>query len=141
MIKSKSNINENCSAGPVDDNNIFLWNAKIFGPKDTPFEGGVFELQIFFPDEFPMVPPIVKCLTKIFHPNFNDLGQVCISILSTDWAPSLTISKILLSISSLLASPNPFDHLNPCAANLYLFNRDEYTKTVRFYTDNYATIT
>jgi ubiquitin-protein ligase len=124
--KIKSDVNENCTAGPIDDNNIFLWNAKIFGQKGTSFEDGVFDLRISFPDDFPSSPPNVTMLTKMFHPNFND------------WIPSLSVSNILISICSLLLNPNPFECLNTLASKMFLYNREQYEQTVKYFTENYA---
>jgi ubiquitin-protein ligase len=53
------------------ENNIYHWYAKIIGPKDTPFENGVFELDFTLPTEYPNKPPTIKFLTKVFHPNVH----------------------------------------------------------------------
>ena len=89
----------NCSAGPVKEN-LFKWQATIMGPTDSPFEGGIFFLEINFPSQYPFKPP--KCIftTKIYHPNINSKGGICLDILGNNWSPALTISKVLLSICS-----------------------------------------
>ena len=91
----------NCSAGPVGED-IFKWQATIMGPGESPYEGGVFYLDICFPEDYPYKPPRVTFTTRIYHPNVNSQGGICLDILKEQWSPALTISKVLLSICSLL---------------------------------------
>jgi len=127
----------NCSAGPLDVN-LFHWQGTIMGPPDTSYFGGVFFLDITFPSDYPFKPPKIKFITKIYHPNINKDGGICLDILKTKWSPALTINKVLLSISSLLTDPNPDDPLVPDIAKLYLKNRDKYNKNARELTIRYA---
>jgi len=117
----------------IIEDNIFNWESIIIGPEKTPYENGVFKLSINFSDTYPFKPPKVKFLTKIYHPNINKYGSICLDILNKNWSPALTISKLLLSISSLLSDPNPDDPLDVKAAELYLNNREEFNKTARSY--------
>ncbi len=117
---------------------IYQWKAIICGPSDTPYEGGVFKLNIDLPNEYPCRPPKVKFLTRVFHPNINPNGEICLDILRDKWSPALTISKVLLSITSLLVDPNPNDPLVPEIANLYKNNPDAYKATAREWTERYA---
>ena len=127
----------NCSAGPVEDN-IFNWKAQMYGPEGTPYEGGIFNLDIFFPTEYPWKPPMVKFVTKVYHPNINSSGSICLDILKTKWSPALTITKVLLSICSLLNEPNPDDPLVPDIANEYKDNRTKFIDTAKSWTTAYA---
>lgn len=127
----------NCSAGPVN-NNIDQWQATIFGPDDSPFSGGVFYLDISFPKDYPFKPPKVTFTTKIYHPNVNRNGAICLDILKNEWTPALTIGKVLLSICSLLTDPNPDDPLDPEVARLYKSNYEEYVRVARDWTRTYA---
>jgi ubiquitin-conjugating enzyme E2 D len=124
----------NCSAGP-EDTDLFKWKATIVGPEDTPYHGGIFNLSILFPPDYPFKPPKIKFTTKILHPNINGSGNICLDILQgRQWSPALTISKVLLSISSLLSDPNPDDPLDVRAANIYNEDRDKFFEMARAYT-------
>lgn len=122
-----------CSAGPTGDN-MFQWQATIMGPGDSPYAGGVFFLSITFPTDYPFKPPKVSFSTKIYHPNINSNGSICLDILRDQWSPALTISKVLLSICSMLTDPNPDDPLVPEIANLYKTDRQRYESTAREWT-------
>tara|TARA_B100000123_G_scaffold269728_1_gene246355 strand:+ start:3820 stop:4272 length:453 start_codon:yes stop_codon:yes gene_type:complete len=128
----------NCSAGPVDLNNLFEWSATILGPSDSPYAGGVFRLNIIFGDRYPFKPPKVKFTTRIFHPNINSHGSICLDVLNVNWSPALTITKLLLSISSLLTDPNPNDPLVKSIADMYINQKDEYNNKAREFTLRYA---
>ena len=127
----------NCSAGPVGDD-IFHWQATIIGPEDSPYHQGVFTINIHFPADYPYKAPRVTFSTKIYHPNINSSGGICLDILKDQWSPALTISKVLLSICSLLNDPNPDDPLVPEIADQYKNNRAIYEVTAREYTALYA---
>lgn len=127
----------NCSAGPVNDD-MFHWQATIMGPGDSPFQGGVFFLSIHFPADYPFKPPKITFTTKIFHPNINSNGAICLDILRSQWSPALTISKVLLSICSLLCDPNPDDPLVPDIARTYKTDKEKYNATARQWTQKYA---
>jgi ubiquitin-conjugating enzyme E2 D/E len=117
---------------------MFTWQATIMGPGESPYQGGVFFLQIKFPTDYPFKPPRIQFNTKIYHPNINSNGGICLDILKDQWSPALTISKVLLSICSLLTDPNPNDPLVPEIAQLYKTNKAEYEKTAREWTRKYA---
>lgn len=78
--------------------------------------GGVFQLELFLPDDYPMCPPRIRFLTRIYHPNIDRLGRICLDVLKTNWSPALQIRTILLSIQALLGAPNPEDPLNEAVA-------------------------
>jgi len=129
----------NTSAGPVNDNDMFNWKATIMGPEDSSYAGGLFFLNIHFPTDYPFKPPKVQFTTKIFHPNINSNGGICLDILKDQWSPALTISKVLLSICSLLTDPNPDDPLVPEIAQMYKKSRGKFDETARQWTAKYAT--
>jgi ubiquitin-conjugating enzyme E2 D/E len=130
---------DNCSAGPENPSDLYKWVATIVGPSDSPYQGGLFFLQVHFTPDYPFKPPKVRFTTKIYHPNINNEGGICLDILKDQWAPSLTVGKILLSISSLLTDPNPDDPLVPEIAQLYKSNRQAYEEMARSWTNQYAT--
>ncbi|KAJ3764059.1 ubiquitin-conjugating enzyme/RWD-like protein [Lentinula raphanica] len=131
-----------CSAGPVQGadraDGMFHWQATIMGPSDSPYAGGVFFLSIHFPTDYPFKPPKVSFTTKIYHPNINANGSICLDILRDQWSPALTISKVLLSICSMLTDPNPDDPLVPDIAHLYKTDRERYEATAREWTRKYV---
>ncbi|RMY39132.1 hypothetical protein D0865_12911 [Hortaea werneckii] len=148
-----------CSAGPIGDD-LFHWQATIMGPGDSPYSGGVFFLAIHFPTDYPFKPPKVNFTTRIYHPNINSNGSICLDILRDQWSPALTISKgkkhahyeargrpftdgvflfiVLLSICSMLTDPNPDDPLVPEIAHVYKTDRSRYEATAREWTRKYA---
>ena len=127
----------NCSAGPIDDK-LVNWEATIIGPSESPYAGGLFKLSIHFGEKYPFKPPKIKFITNIFHPNIDAYGNICLDILNVNWSPALTITKLLLSISSLLTDPNPSDPLSKIAADLYLKDINEFNRKAREYTLLYA---
>lgn len=126
----------NCSAGPTDD--IYVWDASIMGPEDSPYYGGIFKLKINFPIDYPFKPPKIQFCTKIFHPNISPSGSICLDILKTKWSPALTIAKVLLSISSLLTDPNPEDPLVPDIADVLRNDKEKFEEMARSWTQVYA---
>ena len=123
---------------PKNDNDLTEWTAIIIGPKDSLYDGGKFELNIKFTIDYPFKPPHMKFITPVFHPNVNAKGDICLDILKQQWSPALTISKVLLSVSSLLTDPNPDDPLNGNAAALYKSDKKTYDATVKDYVKKYA---
>ena len=135
LLELKNNPPANCSAGLVDDD-IFHWMATIIGPEGSPYEGGIFNLRIDFPQDYPFKPPYIVFLSKIYHCNINSSGNICLDILKEQWSPALTISKVLLSICSLMDDQNPNDPLNIDAAKLFIDDREkfiQYAKEVTFF--------
>ncbi|XP_068688650.1 ubiquitin-conjugating enzyme E2 E1-like [Montipora foliosa] len=128
----------NCSAGPKGDN-LYEWNSTILGPPGSVYEGGVFFLDIHFPTDYPFKPPKVTFRTRIYHCNVNSQGVICLDILKDNWSPALTISKVLLSVCSLLTDCNPADPLVGSIATHFLSNREDHDKQAREWTRRYAT--
>ena len=128
----------NCSAGPIDDN-LNHWQATIMGPENSPYEGGVFYLSIEFPKDYPFKPPKIRFLTKIYHCNISSSGSICLDILKEQWSPALTISKVLLSICSLMDDPNPDDPLVTDIADLLNSDKEKHDENAKLYTLRFAT--
>jgi ubiquitin-protein ligase len=93
--------------------------SQLYDPKNAKthsITGGVFNLELFLPDDYPMTPPRIRFLTRIYHPNIDRLGRICLDVLKNNWSPALQIRTILLSIQALLGAPNPEDPLNEAVA-------------------------
>ena len=129
---------DNCSAGPTDENDLFNWRATIMGPEGSPYHGGIFNLSINIPPDYPFKAPKIVFTTKIYHCNVNSNGSICLDILKDNWSPALTISKALLSICSLMDDPNPNDPLMPEIADLFKKDRITHDETARAWTRRYA---
>lgn len=125
---------ENCSAGPINDNDLFQWRATVLGPEGSPYQGGIFFLKISLPADYPFKAPHISFITKIYHCNVNTNGSICLDILKDNWSPALTISKALLSICSLMDDPNPNDPLVPEIATLFVQDRAKHDQNARDYT-------
>lgn len=123
----------NCS-----EDNISQWSTIIKGPKDTAYEEGVYELEIKFPVNYPFVPPKIKFITQMYHPNISKDGSICLDILKDQWSPALSVSKVLLSICALLSDPNPNDPLSGDVAKVYNKNRELFETTVKEYIQKYC---
>ncbi|KAL5383703.1 Ubiquitin-conjugating enzyme E2 7 [Paraphaeosphaeria sporulosa] len=139
-----SNPPDGITAGPVTEDDMFVWEALIQGPEDTPFEGGVFPAELKFPKDYPLAPPKMKFLVEMWHPNVYPNGEVCISILhppgddphhyeqaSERWSPIQSVEKILISVMSMLAEPNDESPANVDAARMWREKRVEYERIVR----------
>lgn len=113
-------------------------NVTINGAKDTPYEGGIFELRMLLTNSYPMDPPKIFFQTKIFHPNIDDRGKICLDILKDKWTPAINIVKVVISILALMSEPNPSDPLNNKAADLWINDKEEAIRIAKEYVMLYA---
>ncbi|EGB06171.1 hypothetical protein AURANDRAFT_16391, partial [Aureococcus anophagefferens] len=103
---------------PSEDN-LMDWRAWVRGPEGTPFERGVFELEIKACGQYPLAPPTVRMVTPIFHPNIHGVsGEICLDILKQEWSPAWTLASACTAIRALLSAPNPDSPLNCDAGNV-----------------------
>jgi ubiquitin-protein ligase len=123
----------NCSAGPIADD-LYKWQATIMGPEGSPYYGGIFFLNIDFPADYPFTCPRIVFKTPIYHCNINANGSICLDILKDKWSPALTISKVLLSICSLMDDPNPNDPLVTEIADLLKNDKKRHDENARRFT-------
>ncbi|KDN39539.1 putative ubiquitin-conjugating enzyme E2 [Tilletiaria anomala UBC 951] len=105
-------------ATPHEDN-LRYFDVVMDGPSQSPFEGGKFKLELYLAEDYPLSPPKVRFLTKLYHPNIDKLGRICLDILKDKWSPALQIRTVLLSIQALLSAPNPDDPLANDVAEHY----------------------
>eukprot|EP00477_Mikrocytos_mackini_P001332 GAHX01001429.1.p1 GENE.GAHX01001429.1~~GAHX01001429.1.p1 ORF type:complete len:153 (+),score=17.38 GAHX01001429.1:105-563(+) len=114
----------------------------IEGPSNTPYQDGIFKLLITIPKRYPFEPPLVKFETRIFHPNIDTEGRICLDILKMapngSWTPALNIVSTLLSIQVLLSNPNPEDGVGQESSSLYLKNKKLFDKKAKEITEKYA---
>ncbi|KAM9969859.1 hypothetical protein ACTFIR_001696 [Dictyostelium discoideum] len=122
----------------LDENNIVAWKIIMQGPQQSPYHKGLFALSVNFPDNYPMSAPKIRFLTKIYHCNINNDGNICLDILKDMWSPALTISKVMLSISNLLVTPNPHDPLDVVKAGVYRDDINNYNKNCEEWCERYA---
>lgn len=113
--------------------------GKITGPPDTPYEGGIFNLEIKIPQNYPFNPPKMRFTTKIWHPNISSVtGAICLDILQDQWAAALTIRTVLLSLQALLAAAEPDDPQDAVVAKQYKENHELFVQTAKHWTSVYA---
>ncbi|GKV28948.1 hypothetical protein SLEP1_g37932 [Rubroshorea leprosula] len=122
----------------VNDDDFSIIYADIEGPAGTPYENGVFRMKLLLSHDFPHSPPKGYFLTKIFHPNIANNGEICVNTLKKDWNPSLGLRHVLIVVRCLLIEPFPESALNEQAGKMLLENYDEYARHARLYTGIHA---
>ncbi|KAK8858501.1 hypothetical protein IAR55_002728 [Kwoniella newhampshirensis] len=122
-----------------NESNIFQWKATLPGPAGSAYEGGVFEIDIKVPEDYPFSPPQLRFVTKVYHCNVANTGAICLDLLKHAWSPALSLYKVILSLSSLLTDPNPADPLVPAIAQEYRHNRKKHDATAREWVKKFAT--
>ena len=147
LAKQLKELNKNpvegFSAGLKDLDNLLVWTVVIMGPAGTPYEGGFFKALLTFPADYPHSPPKLAFTSEVWHPNVALDGSVCISILHEPgedrwgyerpeerWLPVHTVETILLSVISMLASPNPESPANVEAAREFRQQPELFRKRV-----------
>ncbi|KCV69213.1 ubiquitin-conjugating enzyme E2 G1 [Fonticula alba] len=134
---------EGFSAGLADDSDLYEWDVTVMGPPDTYYEGGLFRARLSFPRDYPDKPPVLRFKSEMYHPNVYPNGLVCISILhapgedengyedaSERWNPVQNIRTVMLSVISMMSSPNDESPANVDAAKEWRDNRDSFRRRV-----------
>eukprot|EP00919_Chromeraceae_sp_WS-2016_P001830 GHVR01004415.1.p1 GENE.GHVR01004415.1~~GHVR01004415.1.p1 ORF type:complete len:149 (+),score=35.29 GHVR01004415.1:60-506(+) len=121
-----------------DRNNYRHFKVVMDGPTGTPYEAGQYKLELFLPEGYPMEPPKVRFLTKIYHPNIDKLGRICLDVLKEKWSPALQIRTVLLSIQALLSSPEPDDPLDTAVADHFKNNPQQANDMAKQWNKMYA---
>ncbi|KAH8925746.1 ubiquitin-conjugating enzyme [Atractiella rhizophila] len=121
-----------------DESNLYHWVGVLTGPEPY-YAGGKFKIDITFSLDYPFKAPVVKFLTRIYHPNITEDGGICIGLLKPDqWKPSTKIDQVLRALSQLLAEPNPEDALVASIAEVYSNDKAKFTKEAQAYVQKYA---
>lgn len=124
------------------DDNINTLEGKLTGPENSPYRNGIFTIEILIPDNYPFSPPNIKFLTKIYHPNIDENGRICLDLIKMpptgSWKPTISLEGILIAVRMLLESPNPEDPLMDNIAKEYKNEYDEFLKKAEDYTQKFA---
>ncbi|XP_009992377.1 PREDICTED: ubiquitin-conjugating enzyme E2 T [Chaetura pelagica] len=124
------------------ENQLDELQAQILGGADTPYEKGIFDLEIVVPERYPFEPPKIRFLTPIYHPNIDSAGRICLDVLKLPpkgaWRPSLNISTLLTSIQLLMAEPNPDDPLMADISSQYKYNKQLFLLKAKEWTEKHA---
>ena len=116
--------------------------AQLLGAEGTPYEGGIFSLDIRIPDRYPFQPPQVQFVTPIYHPNVDNAGRICLDVLKSQpqgsWKPAHNLSTVLTSIQLLLSEPNPDDGLMADISHEYKHNRPQFLEKAKMWVKQHA---
>lgn len=121
----------------VDEDDIMTWNGYITGPPNTPFAGGNFDFTLTFPNDYPFKAPKFLLKTRIFHPNVDNSGKMCLSTIN-DWAPNKTAKDILAEVVTLMVAPNPDNPVEASTAELFKSNYNSFYNKALEWTSRYA---
>ncbi|KAN0006637.1 hypothetical protein ACTFIU_003353 [Dictyostelium citrinum] len=114
-----------------DTLNLLKWTCGVPGKAGTPWEGGIYDVTITFKEDYPSKPPVCAFPKGFFHLNCFPSGDICLSILSNEWKPSISIKSILLGIQELLDNPNPNSAANSEAYTLWKNDKAGYLKRIK----------
>ncbi|KAJ5103503.1 hypothetical protein N7532_004032 [Penicillium argentinense] len=125
----------------LDEANLYEWKVLMEGPEGSPYQGGIFQIRLVLPTEYPFKPPTVSFATKIYHPNVtnDDKGSMCLGMLRPDeWKPSSKIGAVLEFARQLLAEPMPDDAIEGRIAEQYKNDNKRYDEIAREWTRKHA---
>ena len=118
------------------------WHVTLAGPDGSPYAGGKFVLDVALPAEYPFKPPVVKFLTKIYHPSVTAEGAICadtFEIAPDKWGPTKNMLGVLNSFAAALADPTPAETpSNPEAATAFVEDRAAFDRTAAAWVAEHA---
>lgn len=122
----------------VDESNMFQWQGLII-PGSAPYNKGAFKIDINFPLDYPFKPPKITFKTKIYHPNVDEKGQVCLPIIQPEnWKPATRTIQVICALISLVTEPQPEHPLRNDLAEEYLNDRKKFFKNAEDFTKKHA---
>jgi len=119
------------SVEPYEERDLYRWKAIIPGARDTPYEYGLFEVEIKIGEKYPMKHPECRFVTPIYHPNVGSDGCICVDILGSAWSPANSIKTLLISLQLLMECPEPDDPMDSKIAGIYKTDREEFNKNCK----------
>ncbi|KAL8643964.1 MAG: hypothetical protein Q9226_008011 [Calogaya cf. arnoldii] len=126
----------------LSENDLYKWTVMIDGPKESPYAGGKFQVQVNLPNEYPFKPPVISWVTKIYHPNVTNDGKgtMCLGFLRDgEWKPSSRMAAALEYVRQLMIEPVADDGVDAAISDEYKNNRKQFIKTAKQWTKSYAT--
>mmetsp|Transcript_16253 Transcript_16253/g.32429 ORF Transcript_16253/g.32429 Transcript_16253/m.32429 type:complete len:148 (-) Transcript_16253:66-509(-) len=128
-----------CTCGPIEDD-LMHWSAMITGPDESPYVGGVFNLDIQFSAEYPFKAPRVRFVTRVYHPNVkSDTGELCADMITEHWSPTLNVRYIIETVRRFMVEPNVESPLEAEIARQFTEDRDAFNETCAKWVSDYAT--
>ena len=122
----------------VDEANLLTWQGLIV-PDNPPYDKGAFRIEINFPAEYPFKPPKITFRTKIYHPNIDEKGQVCLPVISAEnWKPATKTDQVIQSLIALVNDPQPEHPLRADLAEEYSKDRKKFCKNAEQFTKKYG---
>ncbi|KAK5648241.1 hypothetical protein RI129_003133 [Pyrocoelia pectoralis] len=124
------------------DETLTAFEGSIIGPENTPYYKGIFNLEILIPENYPFSPPSMKFLTKLYHPNIDENGRICLDLIKMppkgNWKPTIGLEGLLIAVKMLLEHPNPDDPLMMEIAKEFKNDKAVFERKAKKYTEEYA---
>ncbi|XP_076799766.1 ubiquitin-conjugating enzyme E2 L3-like isoform X1 [Clavelina lepadiformis] len=138
MMTIQQSTNKSYRFMETNSTNLLVWNMLII-PQVAPYNKGAFKIEITFPAEYPFKPPKITFKTKIYHPNIDEKGQMCLPIISPEcWKPATKADQVLCDLVKMIHEPQPEHPLRADVAEEYSRDRNKFNKTAEEFTKKYS---